>query len=734
MNAIGKLETMMAVPRYFLFLSLGLINCSAPRPASLAESSSYASPATCQGCHAEIARSYKETGMAKSFAVARADLMATLPSFMHEASGEHYRIEEREGKWFLRRHQLGKAGEEINVFEKEIHYVMGSGNHARTYLHQRQNGELVELPVGWYAEAKGNHAMSPGYDHRDHPGFRRTISSECMFCHNGYPEAKSGKFAGGIGCQRCHGPGQAHVNAASAGSDKETVRKSIFNPRQVSQQRQLEVCLQCHLESTSRALPYAIRRFDRDPFSYEAQEELNEFVVNFDFPEDRKPKDHFEIAHHGYRMMQSRCYLASGSQMTCTTCHDPHAVKRGPKAFNNACLSCHQDLAAHAGKREAEGDCAGCHMPKRRTDDVVHVIMTDHKVQRRPGAKLLAQKQEIQETARNSYKGPVALSKVSEGIQGPVRELYLAVAQVYQAANLQQGALALEEAIRKFEPKEPEFYHQLAEAHFRMGGLEAAEKWYRQALVRDPAYLPGRRNLGATLTRQGKFAEAVAVLEAVGEDAASLNNLGEALLGQGNYAAAETALRRAVTVDPDSPDAFNNLGAALNRQGKTGNAVQAWREALRSRPAFALAHNNLANALAAAGQWDEAKAHFQEAVRDAGYSIARFNFGTALAERGEYAEAERWLLEAAKLDPAMADAYLNLGNLYLMSGRAARAVAQFEEALRVRPGMGKARLNLGLAFAELGRFAVARGHLEAASRDGDDQVRRLATQALQQIP
>lgn len=660
--------------------------------------------------------------------------MTSLPSFLHEASGEKYRIEEREGKWFMRRHQLGKAGEEIHVLEKEIHYVMGSGNHARTYLHQRENGDMVELPVGWYAEGKANHAMSPGYDHRDHPGFRRAISSECLFCHNDYADAKSGKPAGGIGCQRCHGPGQAHVNAASAGSDTETVRKSIFNPRHVSQQRQLEVCLQCHLESTSRALPYAIRRFDRDPFSYQPQEELNQFMVHFDFPEDRKPTDHFEIAHHGYRMMQSRCYLASGSQMTCTTCHDPHAVKRGANAFNDACLSCHRVVRVHEGKKEAAGDCAGCHMPKRRTDDVVHVIMTDHKVQRRPGANLLAQKQETQETATSSYKGPVALSKVSEGIQGPARELYLAVAQVYQAANLRHGLQPLEDAIGRHQPREPEFYHQLAEAHYRSGNLEAAEKWYKEALIRDPGYVPGRRNLGATLTRQGKFADAISVLEAAGEDAASLNNLGEALLGQGNYAAAEAALRRAVTLDPDSPEAFNNLATALNRQGKTGNAVTAWREALRSRPAFALVHNNLANALAAAGQWPDAEAHFQEAVRDAGYAIARFNYGTALAERGAYAEAERWLSEAAKLDPEMADAYLNLGNLYLMSGRAARAVAQFEQALRVRPGMGKARLNLGLAFAELGRFAVARGHLEVATRDGDAQVRNLATQALQQIP
>ena len=36
-------------------------------------------------------------------------------------------------------------------------------------------------------------------------------------------------------------------------------------------------------------------------------------------------------------------------------------------------------------------NCLDCHMPKRRTDDAVHVIMTDHYIQRcRPARDLLA--------------------------------------------------------------------------------------------------------------------------------------------------------------------------------------------------------------------------------------------------------------------------------------------------------------------------------------------------------
>jgi len=55
----------------------------------------------------------------------------------------------RDGKYYARRHQLDSQGKETNVVEKEIHYVMGSGNHARSYLHRTPNDRLVEMPVGW---------------------------------------------------------------------------------------------------------------------------------------------------------------------------------------------------------------------------------------------------------------------------------------------------------------------------------------------------------------------------------------------------------------------------------------------------------------------------------------------------------------------------------------------------------------------------------------------------------
>ena len=149
---------------------------------------------------------------------------------------------EHDGQYFQRQWRVSPAGQEIHVQESRIDYVMGSGNHVRSYLHRTTRGALTELPLAWYAEKGGTWAMGPGHD-RDYMLPPRTIAYECMFCHNAYPRIPAGHdeagseplYAGdlpeGIDCQRCHGPGANHVRIAqTAGSSVDAIRKAIVNP------------------------------------------------------------------------------------------------------------------------------------------------------------------------------------------------------------------------------------------------------------------------------------------------------------------------------------------------------------------------------------------------------------------------------------------------------------------------------------------------------------------------
>src|SRR5262249_43502735 len=146
------------------------------------------------------------------------------------------------------------------------------------------------------------------------------------------------KLPEGIDCQRCHGPGADHVRKAEEGAMPEEIRKAIVNPARLNPEREMEVCMQCHLETTSFRLPNAIVRYERGPFSYKPGEPLPDFMLHFD--KLSAADDRFEIAGAAYRLRQSKCFLKSAAALRCTTCHNPHDIPRGEEAAKHYTQAC----------------------------------------------------------------------------------------------------------------------------------------------------------------------------------------------------------------------------------------------------------------------------------------------------------------------------------------------------------------------------------------------------------
>lgn len=121
--------------------------------------SGYVDSALCADCHQSLARTYCLTGMGRSMYrlnfSSKVEDFQTRHTFEHKASGRFYETIERGGKFFERRYETGFGGKLENVSEKQIDLVVGSGNHARTYLHRTNEGKLIELPVSWYSEKAG---------------------------------------------------------------------------------------------------------------------------------------------------------------------------------------------------------------------------------------------------------------------------------------------------------------------------------------------------------------------------------------------------------------------------------------------------------------------------------------------------------------------------------------------------------------------------------------------------
>lgn len=738
---------------------IALTQSESPRP-SRAEPG-YVGPEVCVGCHKNIWDTYRLTGMGRSFyqplPTNTVEDYTNNNTFYHKASDSYFTMLRRGDKYYQRRYQIDSDGKQANVVEEQVDFIMGSGRHSRTYLHKTARNTLIELPLAWYAENGGYWAMNPGYDRPDHPGFRRTITYDCMFCHNAYPRIPVGNdqpFAEpvysdllpeGIDCQRCHGPGGKHAQLAKTdGVSPERVRNAIVNPSRLSAQRQMEVCMQCHLETTSFPLPNSIQRYERGPFSYRPGQPLSAFMLFFDHATGKGRDDKFEIVNAAYRLRRSACFIQSNGKLLCTTCHNPHdSSKReqGLQRYNAVCRECHGssfDKRVASGSHPRTADCVDCHMPKRRTEDVVHVVMTDHYIQRyKPVRDLLAEVAEHHE-ADGTYRGEVVLYYPKTLPRTPEDSLYIGIAQVIQKSNLEGGIAQLTKTIEQHPPERAEYYLELAEAWRNDGHLEKALALYKEAVRRNPTFVVALQKLGTALRRSKRYAEAAEFLEraasAEPNNAFTWYELGLTYQAESREADAVAAFEKAIELDPDMSEAQNNLGVIWSAGGELARAETAFREAIRIQPDYADAHGNLANLLAGSGNLSEAVYHFQTSLRLRPNDAAtRYNFAMALGRMRRFDEAQRQLEASLEADPTLLDAHEVLADLLMAEGQVRAALPHYSEVLRMRPDFGKANLGLALALVALGDVNTAIPHLKAAAADSDTAVRDRAAQILRQL-
>jgi predicted CXXCH cytochrome family protein len=743
----------------------------------------YVDAAVCSGCHQEIARSFATTGMGQSFSRIDAQVFASQfngARVENQASGMNYQMVQHDGKLFERRSQTGPTGAEINIVEEQVDDVIGSGNHARTFLHRDAQGGLIELPVSWYTEGAGYWAMSPGFDRRDQEDFRRAIPAECMFCHNAYPQptaqynsappAFPQQLPQGIDCQRCHGPGAAHVKAAISGATVDEIRHAIVNPARLDRERQLDVCMQCHLETSSSHMPNEIRLYNRSVFSFRPGEPLGEYKLYFD-PLSNRPDDRFEIAHAAYRLRMSACF--KNSQMTCLTCHDPHQSYRGPGGtarYVAVCEGCHQAVK-HTTSLPQSSNCLDCHMPKRRTDDAVHVVMTDHYIQRiRPDRDLTAP------FAEGSVKPPskagVALYYPAQLPNAEESELNLAVADVMDGSSGDAGITRLQEAILKYAPAAPEFYLELARAYAKAGNNEQAIQWYQEALRRNPVETAAANGLADSLVGESHAAQAETILrQAIAKspnDVQLIADLGNTSFREGRIDAARAEYLHSLQLNPFLPEAENMLGLIAIRQKNRPEAEKWLRAAIRDDPSLAEAHYNLGDLLSGTNDASRAESEFRRAIAiDSKYGAAHHGLGLMLelshdfdraldelqlaakleaknaeahgdladllAARGRLPEAEVQYDAAIELDPKSVDLHASLGGVLEAEGKASEAIRQFESVVKLNPAVYAAQMELAVLLARAGRTAEARAHCLAASKSSDAKLRGDALNLLKQL-
>ncbi len=538
------------------------------------------------------------------------------------------------------------------------------------YLIPQPGGRLQALGVAW--DTRRRQWFSLLADDPPPPGSPLHWSGRyqnwnlmCGECHTtafrkGYDDARDAYrtrwAAGHVGCQACHGPGEAHAASARSGRPQPTPNRLLGRAHE-----QVDQCASCHARRTRLV---------------EDARPGTPFLDNY-LPDKLRPGLYFadgqqqdEVFEYGsYR--QSRMYQAG---VACSDCHEPHGGKL--RASGNAlCTQCHNASASPAASQstnprfkglqakdydnpahhfhapgQAGSQCVDCHMPS--TNYMVVHGRRDHAI-RIPQPALSARcgspdacrgchtgrSAEWATAAIEKQHGPRQpaehygdiLAAARHGQPGSARRLAALIANPTQPAIVRATAIEALAALGGPAPSgalaDPDPVVRAAAA-ISLAGRPASERLAGLApLLDDPlravrisaargladlpddALAPDRR----PLRRQG-LADFIAAQQAMADMPAAQVNLALLHAETGDAARAHTHFRRAVTQDPVS----NAYRLALARFLVAGRQPAEARQVLKDGLATSAQPGELHLALGLlAGEqreWDEALAELRRAT------------------------------------------------------------------------------------------------------------------------
>lgn len=250
-------------------------------------------------------------------------------------------------------------------------------------------------------------------------------------------------------------------------------------------------------------------------------------------------------------------------------------------------------------------------MPQRRTQDVVHVTMTDHLIQK--NAPSLAERMApIKETEPIVEGIEFVIPKHSpKGLEG---ELYKAVT-LTRTVPTEKFANRLKEMLQKTKPQEITPYLDLAIAQIKLKHYSDAIPTLQEVLKRAPTHPKALQQMGLALllTEETSKAEEhlLKAIEHEPQMPEALMNLGILHFKKDRFTQAIEFLTKAITARP-------NMIAALYYRGKSEfllnnfeNAVKNFKRALEINPAFTNAYLDLSECLLKLGRDAEAKRYLR---------------------------------------------------------------------------------------------------------------------------
>jgi hypothetical protein len=354
--------------RYFIFpvilllIIIGSVVCASTQPVKRA----FVGAAACQSCHKDIFESTRHTA---HYFTSRPAAEEFIKGSFEEGKNEFVYnkwvevvMEKRDSGFWQTSYVNG-----VPIEQRAFGIVIGSSRIGQTYLYWDQD-KLFQLPVSYF-KPTNEWCNSPGYP-VNYAKFSRPIVGACMECHSTYAETtvhadttttyNKHTIMYGIDCERCHGPGSAHVAFHTAHPEVKTSH-DIISAQRLSRQQRLDACAMCHS---------GLRKEIKPAFTFTVGDKLDDFSTT-KYKTDSV--DALDVHGNQYGLLTASKCFKSSLEMDCSSCHNVHRNEaNSPEIFSQRCMTCHnQNGAAHTTCtfKPTPGlvlskNCIDCHMPK----------------------------------------------------------------------------------------------------------------------------------------------------------------------------------------------------------------------------------------------------------------------------------------------------------------------------------------------------------------------------------
>jgi len=297
-----------------------------------------------------------------------------------------YVLSERNGAFYITETYLNGKPQ-----EHRVDYTLGN-RRIQHYLTTLADGKIIVLPPSWDVLRKGWFHNLDIADPDQKEGVQVQVwNKQCYSCHVSQQEKnfnidtneyKNTWLDFGTNCERCHGPGEAHVKHYSAPVPPKGKANDIVVQTRLTPERNTMVYAQCHSFRDTFAKGFTAGSNYYDYFLP---------ILEYNQPRDGDPSYWPDgrtrrFSSDAYGLWQSECFLKGG--VTCVACHTAvHDVEieKNPQlkpTANALCTRCHekigQAIAAHThhGVGSAGSSCIECHMP--RTVFSIKAEIRDH--------------------------------------------------------------------------------------------------------------------------------------------------------------------------------------------------------------------------------------------------------------------------------------------------------------------------------------------------------------------